>query len=165
MEDIWVRTHLWVGGHERAGDWPGRVHRPLYAAWRPHGEWGMSPTASGFPWKDYRDATDLTVEMADRPGQLAPVGEARGSRRAVNIEGACVLGCGGPTADIHVLVDSPETACRALDAAGIACEGREARDRPGGGGSTGPSSARSAGGWGRRGSTSSCCTWPRRLGS
>ncbi len=82
-------------------------------------------------------ATDLTVILEDRPGELARLGEATGDA-GVNILGMCAL-TGEGKGYIHILVDdkAAETARRALEDAdmGVA-DRREAlvvdiEDRPG----------------------------------
>jgi len=65
-------------------------------------------------------ATDLTVRMQDRPGELARLGEALGAA-GVNIEGVCGVAAGGEGV-IHVLVEDAATARAALESAGIAVE-------------------------------------------
>ena len=82
-------------------------------------------------------ATDLTVILEDRPGELARLGEATGDA-GVNILGMCAL-TGEGKGYIHILVDdkAAETARGALEDAdmGVA-DRREAlvvdiEDRPG----------------------------------
>jgi hypothetical protein len=63
-------------------------------------------------------ASDLTVYLDDRPGELARLGEVLG-KADVNIEGFCAVTTGGGQAEIHVLVDDPTPAFDALAAAGI----------------------------------------------
>ncbi len=65
-------------------------------------------------------ATDLTMRMEDRPGELARVGEALGAA-GINIEGFCGVAVGN-TGIIHVLVEDGPAAVRALEAAGIGVE-------------------------------------------
>lgn len=78
---------------------------------------------------------DLTVMLEDQPGALAKMGEALG-RAAINIEGICGITVEGRGL-IHVLVEQPEQASRALKANGIevAAENEvlivEVEDRPG----------------------------------
>ncbi len=62
-------------------------------------------------------AKDLQVELEDRPGTLAQLGEALG-RAGVNIEGVCAVPVGG-RGRVHVLVGDAPAARRALEAAGI----------------------------------------------
>ncbi len=62
-------------------------------------------------------AKDLQVELEDRPGTLAQLGEALG-RAGVNIEGICGVPVQGK-GRIHVLVEDAAAARRALEAAGI----------------------------------------------
>jgi hypothetical protein len=66
-------------------------------------------------------ATDLTISVEDRPGELASIGEALGNA-GVNIEGLCGLGMEG-RGIIHVCVQDAAAARSALDAAGIKVEG------------------------------------------
>lgn len=82
-------------------------------------------------------ATDLTVILADRPGELARLGEATGAV-GVNILGMCAM-TGDEHGVIHVLVadDMAARARSALEDAGLGVAGqREAlvldiEDRPG----------------------------------
>ena len=82
-------------------------------------------------------ATDLTVILEDRPGELAKLGESTGEA-GVNVLGMCAL-TGEGKGFIHVLVDEAEanTAREALEAAGMGvADAREAlvvdiQDRPG----------------------------------
>ncbi|MDQ7800222.1 MAG: amino acid-binding protein [Armatimonadota bacterium] len=60
---------------------------------------------------------DLQVELLDRPGTLARLGEALG-RAGVNIEGFCGVPFQGK-GRIHVLVEDAAAARRALEEAGI----------------------------------------------
>jgi hypothetical protein len=82
-------------------------------------------------------ATDLTVILEDRPGELARLGEATGAA-GVNIEGMCAL-TGEGKGYIHLLVDdeaAPATRS-ALEEAGMGvADSREVlvvdiADRPG----------------------------------
>jgi hypothetical protein len=67
-------------------------------------------------------ARDLAVVVDDSPGTLALLGEATGSA-GVNIDGIC----GVPEAGVvHILVQEPEAARAALEAAGL--EVRSERD-------------------------------------
>lgn len=63
-------------------------------------------------------ATDLTVYLDDRPGELATIGKVLG-RGGVNIEGICALTSAGGQAEVHVLVADAEAAFTALKGAGI----------------------------------------------
>lgn len=80
-------------------------------------------------------ATDLTIYLDDRPGQVAAVGEALGAA-GVNIDGGFALVVGGQGI-MHVLVEDSQAARRALSEANF--EVREATevvvlevaDRPG----------------------------------
>jgi hypothetical protein len=82
-------------------------------------------------------ATDLTVVLADRPGELARVGEAAG-KAGVNILGMCAM-TGEGRGFVHILVEDAATArARAvLEDAGMGVvDAREAlvvdiEDRPG----------------------------------
>jgi hypothetical protein len=82
-------------------------------------------------------ATDLTVILEDRPGELARLGQATGSA-GVNIEGMCAL-TGEGRGVIHLLVDDAKAAAAqsALEAAGMGvADQREVlvvniEDRPG----------------------------------
>lgn len=82
-------------------------------------------------------ATDLTVILADRPGELARIGEATG-QAGVNILGMCAM-TGEGTGVVHVLVDDGDVSrARAeFEAAGMGvADQREAlvvdvEDRPG----------------------------------
>lgn len=62
-------------------------------------------------------ATDLTIVVEDRPGELARIGEALGGA-GVNIEGIAGFGFEGRGV-IHVLVEDASAARDALGAAGI----------------------------------------------
>jgi hypothetical protein len=62
-------------------------------------------------------ATDLSVILEDRPGELARLGEATGVG-GVNIEGMAAF-TGDGRGVIHVLVEDAAEAKSALDAAGI----------------------------------------------
>lgn len=79
---------------------------------------------------------DLTIEIDDTAGELARLGEAFGAA-GVNIEGLCVVTTGGPTAEVHVMVDEVEGAFEALASAGYTVESErevaviEIADRPG----------------------------------
>ena len=60
---------------------------------------------------------DITVELENRPGTLAEVGEATGNA-GVNLDGVCGFPCEG-VGIIHLLVDDADAARDALDGAGI----------------------------------------------
>lgn len=62
-------------------------------------------------------ATDLTVTLEDRPGELARLGEALGGA-GVNIDGFCATTAGG-SGQVHVLVEDAAAARQALEGAGI----------------------------------------------
>jgi hypothetical protein len=82
-------------------------------------------------------ATDLTIVLQDRPGELARLGEAMG-RAGVNIEGLCAM-TGDGRGIIHVLVadEKADAAHRALEDAGMGVADQEevlvvnVEDRPG----------------------------------
>lgn len=60
---------------------------------------------------------DMTVELENRPGTLAELGEAAG-QKGINLDGICGFPCEG-VGVIHVLVDEPSAARNAFEAAGI----------------------------------------------
>ena len=62
-------------------------------------------------------AKDLTVQLPDRPGTLADLGEALGGA-GINIAGAAGMAAGGQ-ADIHLLVHDPAAARGAIEQAGF----------------------------------------------
>ncbi len=62
-------------------------------------------------------ATDLTILLDDRPGELAKIGEALGSA-GINIEGLIGVTIGGK-GEVHVLVEDAAAAQKALQEAGI----------------------------------------------
>lgn len=62
-------------------------------------------------------ATDLTISLEDRPGELARLGEALGNA-GVNIDGGAATTAGGG-GQVHILVDDAAAARGALEAAGI----------------------------------------------
>jgi hypothetical protein len=66
-------------------------------------------------------ATDLTVGLEDRPGELARLGEALGSA-GVNVEGFFATTEGG-RGTVHVLVEDAAAARRGLEGAGISVTG------------------------------------------
>jgi hypothetical protein len=80
-------------------------------------------------------AKDLTVELEDRPGTLADLGEALGNA-GVNIDGACGFPTGG-RATIHILVEDAGGARRAIEGAGLKATGErdvlvvDVTDKPG----------------------------------
>ncbi|MEK6278240.1 MAG: amino acid-binding protein [Actinomycetota bacterium] len=80
-------------------------------------------------------ATDLTVVLEDRPGELGRLGGATGSA-GVNILGMCAF-TGEGRGVIHILVDDPKDARQAIEAAGMGvADEREAlvidiEDKPG----------------------------------
>jgi len=80
---------------------------------------------------------DLTVNLEDRPGQVATLGEALGKAK-VNLMGGCAFTSAG-RGTIHLLVDDKavDAAKRALQSAGIWVQGerdvlvKKIADRPG----------------------------------
>jgi hypothetical protein len=80
-------------------------------------------------------ATDLTITLANRAGELAALGEALGAA-GINIDGVCGAVANGQSA-IHILVEDAAAARSALDGAGIAIDGDrdvlvlDVEDRPG----------------------------------
>ena len=65
---------------------------------------------------------DVTVELVDRPGSLADMGEAAGEA-GVNIDGVCGFPSEG-VGVIHVLVDDPEAATAAFQSSGLTVRGQ-----------------------------------------
>jgi hypothetical protein len=63
-------------------------------------------------------ATDLTIYLDDRPGELARLAEVLG-QAGVNIEGFCAVTSGGGQAEIHVLVEDAADSLAALAAADL----------------------------------------------
>ncbi|WP_375484951.1 amino acid-binding protein [uncultured Mycobacterium sp.] len=63
-------------------------------------------------------ATDLTLYLADEPGELARVGDVLG-KAGVNIAGLCALSSGGGQSEVHILVHDATPAFEALHDAGI----------------------------------------------
>jgi hypothetical protein len=62
---------------------------------------------------------DLTVNLENKPGALAQLGEALGNA-GVNIEGVCGLaGANGGAGEVHILVADAELARSALEEVGI----------------------------------------------
>jgi hypothetical protein len=66
-------------------------------------------------------ATDLQIDVEDRSGAAADVGDAL-AKAGINILGGCGVVVGG-SGVMHVLVDDPDTARAALDAAGVTVGG------------------------------------------
>jgi ACT domain-containing protein len=66
-------------------------------------------------------ATDITISVPDKPGELARIGETLG-KAGVNIEGVVGLGVQG-RGIIHVLVEDAAGARKALEGAGIEVSG------------------------------------------
>jgi hypothetical protein len=66
-------------------------------------------------------ATDLTVRLEDRPGELARLGEALGGA-GVNVDGFSGTTSGGQ-GEIHLLVEDAASARSALEGAGIQVTG------------------------------------------
>lgn len=66
---------------------------------------------------------DLTVNLENKPGMLAQLGEALGNA-GINIEGVCgVAAAGGSEGEVHILVQDAQLAREALADAGIDCGG------------------------------------------
>jgi hypothetical protein len=88
------------------------------------------------PTRERAVATDLTLYLADQPGELANLGQVLG-RAEVNVEGFCATTSGGGEGEIHVLVEDAAAAFAALAAAGIEVVGEQevavvdVEDRPG----------------------------------
>lgn len=78
---------------------------------------------------------ELRVSMEDKPGQLAKLAGALG-KAGVNMEAISAATSGG-TGDIRILVADTAAARKALEGAGITCEGEremafvDLEDRPG----------------------------------
>lgn len=78
---------------------------------------------------------DITVELENRPGTLAELGETAGNAE-VNLDGVCGFPCEG-VGVLHVLVDDPATARDAFTGAGITVRDErevlvaDVTDRPG----------------------------------
>lgn len=66
-------------------------------------------------------ATDLTVTLENRPGELARLGEAM-SNAGINLDGLCATSSGS-WGEVHVLVQDAAAARRALDGAGLEVTG------------------------------------------
>jgi hypothetical protein len=62
-------------------------------------------------------ATDLTIKLDDRPGQMAAACEALGAA-GINIEGCCAYPA-GRTGQLHLLVEDAQAARSVLRAAGF----------------------------------------------
>ncbi|MFN2160341.1 MAG: amino acid-binding protein [Anaerolineales bacterium] len=79
--------------------------------------------------------TDLTIELVDRPGTLAELGESLG-RAGINIEGGCGFSIEGKGI-IHILVEDAEVAKMAVESADLQVLGErevlvvEIEDAPG----------------------------------
>ena len=80
-------------------------------------------------------AKDLTVELEDRPGTLADLGEALGNA-GINIEGGAGFAIGG-RAILHILVEDAAAAGKAIESAGLKASDErdviamEVTDKPG----------------------------------
>ncbi len=80
--------------------------------------------------------TNLTLEMANVVGELGRLGTVLGAAD-VNIQGLCAVSHGGTSGLVHLLVEDPEPAYKALDLAGITIDSDdevlvvEVLDRPG----------------------------------
>jgi hypothetical protein len=64
---------------------------------------------------------DLIVNLENKSGTLAQLGEALGNA-GINIEGGCAI-AGAAGSEVHVLVQSAQMAREALSQAGIECGG------------------------------------------
>ena len=64
---------------------------------------------------------DVTVELENRPGTIADMGEAAAAA-GVNLSGVCGFPCEG-VGVLHVLVDDPEGAANAFESAGLTVRG------------------------------------------
>jgi hypothetical protein len=64
---------------------------------------------------------DLTVNLENRPGTLADLGDALGNA-GINIEGLCGA-AGAGDAQVHLLVEDAQMARDALTEAGMTCGG------------------------------------------
>ena len=79
--------------------------------------------------------TDLTIELVDRPGTLAELGESLG-RAGINIEGGCGFSIEGKGI-VHILVEDAEVARMAVESADLQVIGErevlvvEIEDAPG----------------------------------
>jgi hypothetical protein len=62
-------------------------------------------------------ATDLTISLEDRPGELARLGQALGDA-GINVDGGCAT-TGGGNGEVHILVEDAGAARSALEGAGI----------------------------------------------
>ena len=67
---------------------------------------------------------DLMVNLENKPGTMAQLGEALGNA-GINIEGLCGIGGseGGGQPEVHILVASAQEARSALEEVGITCGG------------------------------------------
>jgi hypothetical protein len=80
-------------------------------------------------------ATNLTIELEDKPGTLAELGEALGGA-GINIEGLCGYASGGKGI-VHLLVEDGAAARAALEGAAIDVQDErdvvvvDIEDRPG----------------------------------
>ncbi len=80
-------------------------------------------------------ATDLSIELENRPGTLAKLGETLG-KAGINIEGGCGFASAGKGV-LHILVEDASAARKALEAAGIKVSGErpillsKVTDKPG----------------------------------
>jgi hypothetical protein len=63
-------------------------------------------------------AKDLTVELENRPGTLADLGDALGNA-GINIDGGAAIATGPGQEGIHILVDNADGARAALQDAGL----------------------------------------------
>ncbi len=62
---------------------------------------------------------DLIVNLENKPGSLAALGEALGNA-GINIEGVCgMAGANGGAGEVHILVQSAQMVMTALEEAGL----------------------------------------------
>jgi len=99
---------------------------------------------------------DLEVELVNKPGTIADLGEAAAAA-GVNISGICGFPCVG-VGVMHVLVDDPDVAAGAFAAAGLTVRGRREVLVTSVENSASPAGLRT------RGSTSICSMWPQTTG-
>lgn len=67
-------------------------------------------------------AWDIEVELVNKPGTIADLGEAAAAA-GVNLSGGCGFACEG-VGVMHVLVDDPDRAADAFESAGLIVRGR-----------------------------------------
>ena len=94
--------------------------RPAIADGKPQVVIASSPPVAGVAGEDdHRGmATDISVYLDDRPGELARLSQILGDAD-VNIGGMCAVTSPGGAAEVHVLVDDLVPALEALEGAGV----------------------------------------------